>query len=227
MKKYREIVGKKVTPRHIVEQKRIEANKRFEEESLRLKKLKLKSARDTEYCPWLRTYVPRARIVGSDGVVRTRRLRNEEPMRQPKDSEYGRLFSAFNDIRKNGIDAKWNVLGDTYLGYYFDLPQDKPGLFHWKADGSYNDPLSTGIQWTKNWECVQDHMQLDIIGDSLEISEQILNSYGFKTVIDPYKIDSKDSMRLYFRGSDETRSTPWDWASNCMSENPIEPPAIG
>jgi len=202
-------------------------DRQFKEESMRLKKLKLKAARDTEYDPWLRTYVPRARLVGSDGIVRTRRLRNEEPTQRPKDSEYGRLFSAFHNIRKNGIDAKWNVLGSTYLSYYVDLPDDKPGLFHWKADGSLNKPLSTGIQWTRDWECVQDCVHFNAIAGSIEVSEKILNSYGFKTIIDPYKTGENDSIALIFRGSGEICSTAWDWVSNCMSENPVEPPPIG
>jgi hypothetical protein len=227
MEPYGDTAGENRTPRHIIEKKDREENKRYEEESMRLKKLKLKSARDTEYSPWLRTYVPRARLVGSDGIVRTRRLRNEDPTQRPKDSEYGRLFSAFYNIRKQGVDAKWNVLGQTYIGYYFELPDDRPGLFHWKADGSLNDPLSTGIEWTRDWECVQDCVLLDAIGDSVEISEKILNTYGFKTLIDPYKTGSKNSMALIFRGSGEVCSGAWDWVSNCMSENPVEPPPIG
>ena len=227
MEIHREIVGKNVTPKHIIEQQNREAIERHKKESMRLKKLKLKAARDTEYDPWLRVYVPRARLVGSDGIVRTRRLRNEEPTRRPKDSEYGRLFSAFYDIRKNGIDAKWNVLGDTYLSYYFDLPDNKPGLFHWKADGSLNEPLSTGIQWNRDWECIQDCVSLDAVGDSAEISEKILNSYGFNTVIDPHKTGDNNSIDLIFRGSGEVCAFPWDWVSNSMSENPIEPPPIG
>ncbi len=203
-----------------------ELQERYEHESTRLKALKLRKSRDTEYSGTLRRYVPRARLVGSDGIVRTRRTRNEEPTKRPKESEYGRLFSAFVDIRKEGIDAKWNILGQTYIGYYCDLPNDKPGLFHWKADGSLNDPMSTGMEWTRDWECVQDCVLLNAIGGTVDVPVKILNSYGFDTIVNPYDNGQDDDISLIFRGSGEVCSAAWDWVSNCISDNPIEPPAI-
>jgi hypothetical protein len=222
----REMVGKNITPKSVMEKKWLEGKKRYDIESSRLKKIKLGPSRDTEYDYELRMYVPRARLIGSDGKVRTRRIRNEEPAKIPKDSEYNRLYSAFASIRKEGISAKWNVLGQTYIDYYCELPLENPGLFHWKADGSHNKSIGTGMEWTREWECVQDAVSLDAVCGSADVSKKILDSYGFKTIIDPYDDGNKEHIRLVFRGSGKVCSDAWDWVGNCMSENPIEPPPI-
>jgi hypothetical protein len=222
----REKIGKNITPKSVMEKNWREAKERYEIESKRLKSLKLGPSRETEYDRELRMYVPRARLVGSDGVVRTRRTRNEEPAKIPKESEYNRLYSAFASIRKKGINAKWNVLGQTYLDYYGELPLENPGLFHWKADGSHNDPIGTGMEWTREWECVQDAVSLDAVCGSVDTSMEILDSYGFKTIIDSYDDGNNEHIRLVFRGSGKVCSDAWDWVGNCMSENPTEPPQI-
>jgi hypothetical protein len=192
----------------------------------RLKKLNLGPARDTEYCKAIRSYVPRSRMIGADGVVRTRRLRNEEPMAVPKDSEHGRLLSAFADIRKEGVDARWNVLGVSLSDHIANLPWGEPGLFHWKADGSTNHEMQTGMQWTREWECVQDNVLLAAICGSEDKSEEILNSHGFRTIVHNYGDNEIYYIKLIFRGSDGAPLVWWDWIDNCISDNPIEPPPI-
>jgi hypothetical protein len=227
MKFHRVIVGKNVTPQAVMRQNFRKGEERWKKETARLKQLKLGPSRENEYDYRHRMYVPRARLIGSDGVVRTRRTRNEEPLKRPKDSEYARLYLAFLNIRRQGVDARWNISGQTYMDYYGELPLKKPGLFHWKADGSHNKALFTGMEWTRDWECVQDSVTLNAISGTTDIAVEILDSHGFKTIVDPYDHDNEDYIKLVFRGSGKVCSGSWHWADNCWSENPIDPPPIG
>lgn len=209
---------------------------RVKEEVKRLKSLNLTNSKDTQWDYNYRMYVPRTRVIGSDGKVRATRSRNENPIKPPKDSEYARLYSAFAKMRKDGAYAKWNIIGQTYTDYWCNLPELKqPMITHYKSDDTLNFSYSTGMSWTKNWECVQDNVSIDTQKGGLEILANRLTEAGFnfKVITGFYTLeDDVNLVNLVFRGKpkwgdlDDNDWTIWDWMNNAMDGGPPEPPAI-
>ena len=96
---------------------------RIDREVKRLKSLHLTDGPETQYARSYRMWVPRSRVIGCDGTVRTTRKRNEEPMSRPKNSDYSRLYLAFTKMRSDGAYAKWNIDGDGHTDYWCNLPE--------------------------------------------------------------------------------------------------------
>lgn len=215
-----------------------ELKSRLSDETKRLKVLRLTNSRDTQYDKFNRMWVPRSRVIGCDGVVRTTRKRNEHPTSRPKDSQFSRLFSAFSKMRDDGAFAKWNMRGDGYTDYWCNLPTlDKPMITHYEAHWSEGDErnLITGMSWTVNWDCVQDNVLLDIQNDGLDIASNRLTEAGFKfkVIEEMNNLEENTQMvNLIFRGNgcndviNEPGFRVWTWMDNAMEGGPSEPPAI-
>jgi hypothetical protein len=212
-------------------------NELSKKELERIKSLRLSRSKETQYDPWYRIWVPRARVIGCDGLVRTTRQRNEEPMSPPKDSDYSRLFSAFTKMRLDGAYAKWNISGNGYTDYWCNLPELKqPMITHYQGEIIYDDNLRTGMTWTKNWHCVQDNVFIDIQNDGLDIATKRLAEAGFNFKIIDGVLDPQDNIQmlnLIFRGVGcddndigNTGFRTWTWIGNAMDGGPQEPPAV-
>jgi hypothetical protein len=213
-----------------------ELQRRQNDETQRLKSLRLTNSRETEYDRYHRMWVPRSRVIGCDGVVRTTRKRNEEPMSPPKNSDYYRLFSAFTKMRSDGAFARWNIKGNGYVDYWCNLPTlEQPMITHYEGDMDYWDHLNTGMSWAINWDCVQDNVLLDIQNDGLDIATSRLTEAGFKfKVIEEMNNleDNTQMINLIFRGNgctdviNESGFVVWTWINNAFDGGPSEPPVI-
>jgi hypothetical protein len=199
---------------------------KFQKEISRLKSLKLKASRETQYDKDLRIYVPRDRIVGCDGVVRTTRLRNEQPMSMPEESDYKKLFRAFSEMRRKGIDAKWNILASTYGAYYCEVVEDgTPRVTHYKPDGTLNSPLSRGLTWNREWDAVQDQIDIETWCGAKDEAVESLKKYGLRTEQNPHSND-ENHLVILFRGEVKSNYSIWNWIDNCISDSPTDPPPI-
>jgi hypothetical protein len=210
---------------------------RINEEVKRLKSLRLTDGPETQYDHSYRIWVPRSRVIGCDGLVRTTRKRNEEPTSHPKDSDYLRLYLAFMKMRSDGAYAKWNIGGDGHTDYWCNLPELKqPMITHYKGRIIYSDHLVTGMTWTKSWDCVQDNVLIDIQNDGLDIATKRLAEAGFDFKVIEGVFNPRDNIQMVniiFRGGgcidgdiNEPGFTAWTWIDNAMDEGPQEPPAI-
>lgn len=216
--------------------------KNYNEALRHVKSLKLQSSEETQYNRDHRIYVPRDRIIGYDGVVRANRLRNAEPNKRPEDSTYMKLFNAFAELRRNGVDAKWNISvpdDDTRTGYWCSLPDDdKPRVTHWKALGITNSTLQTGIQWTKDWDVLQNVVSFESVNGATDQFIETMLKFGFNAFLsNEYrsKWGDHDEIQLCFHGSpaniDEIEDygcrAIWTWYDYAASDNKVEPPKIG
>ena len=224
--------AKAVTPKLIAETHNAHTSKwktqreKFEIEKLRLKSLKLKKSRETQYDYDYRMYVPRDRIKGSDGVIRTVRVRNEEPASRAEGTEFKRLFDAFAEMRKNGIDAKWNILADSWREYYCDVVDDsKPRVTHWKKIAPSSHLSYQGLKWNREWESVNDQMFIETWNGAKDETIRILTKYGFRVEQNPDS-DDENHLVLLFRGEVEANYSIWNWIDNCISDFPTDPPPI-
>lgn len=207
---------------------------RYEQEVEAIKKLKLPKSPENKYNHQIRARVPRPRLIGHDGVVRANRTTNQEPTKMPKDSTYMKMTGAFNKLRRAGIEAKWNIMvpeADTFIGYFCSLPEvpelaEAKRITHWKAAGITNDPMSTGILWTYDWEPVQDAVSFECFGGTEEIFQETLAEYGIQSRIYG-KYDYHVTVRVVFRGDGAVCKASWRWEDYAMSLNKVEAPPIG
>jgi len=225
--KAKAVTPKLITDTHVYHASKWKTqNEKFEAEKLRLKSLKLKKSRETQYDYDYRMYVPRDRAIGCDGIVRTVRVRNEEPASRAEGTEFKRLFNAFAEMRKTGIDAKWNIRANSWREYYSDIPFDgKPRVTHYKEIGPSSRLLADGLSWNREWESLRDQMFIDTWNGARDETIKTLTKHGFRVEQNPDS-DDKDHLVILFRGEVEASYSIWNWIDNCISDSPVEPPPI-
>lgn len=224
-------------------------NKLVEVEVLKYKALKLDASEETtgvqrawgEGAPWSgwKVRFHRERYTGADGVVRATRLRNQEPTKPAKDSEYVRLFSAFNGMRREGAYAKWNHETKSYKSFLSNLEDERPTIVHCHIEQKYNWFYpTTSLTWSRDWSSVLDCVRIYTLQGGAEIAERHLVKNGFnflKEVVAPPSwrnhIDTDEGkiiiFNLIFRGDGSAScASHWSWRSNAISEDYIDPPAI-
>jgi len=219
-------------------------NKLVEIEALKYKKLKLDASDETT---GLQTYhgtgTPpsgwKIRFYGSDGIVRATRLRNQEPTKPAKNSEYVRLFSAFNGMRREGAYAKWNHETKSYKSFLSNLEDKRPIIVHCHIEQKYNWFYpTTSLTWSRDWSSVLDCVKIYTLQGGAEIAERHLAKNGFnfvkEVVVPPPRrnhIDTDEDniiiFNLIFRGDGNAPcASHWSWRSNAISEDYTDPPAL-
>lgn len=180
----------------------------------------------------------RERYTGSDGVVRATRLRNQEPCKPPKDSEYARLFSAFAGMRHEGASAKWNIEADSFNDFLCTLTKpvrvlnghgkgEQPIIAHCHIKQDYNWFYpTTSLTWSQDWSSVLDCVDIYTFNGGEEIAERHLVKNGFnfvKKVVDGDLV----TFNLIFRGDGNAPcASHWSWRSNAISGEYTDPPAL-
>jgi hypothetical protein len=203
---------------------------RYEEESKRISSLGLVRSPENEYNKELGLFVPRSRLIGSDGIVRAMRVANQEPFTRPKNSTYMKMTRAFTKLRRMGVDARWNIMvpeSDTYTGYWCSLPDYVgPRATHWRAADVVNSSISTGLQWTHDWEPVQDAIDFDCINGAEKYLIDILAEQDIRSEVNG-EFDHSVSVEVIFRGDGGACKAMWSWINYAISENKVEAPEIG
>lgn len=228
----REKVGANMKPTDLREKeiKYQAAMSRHEHESKKVASLNLTRSPENEYNRELRCFVPRSRLIGADGIVRAMRTTNEEPLKRPKDSTYMKMTKAFTDLRQMGVNAKWNIMvpeSDTFVGYWCSLPEFVgPRVTHWRAADVTNSSISTGLQWAKDWEPVQDAIHFECINGAEKF---LIDSLKKQDIHAEIRADYEHhvNVEVIFRGDGGACKAMWTWIDYSMSANPIEAPPIG
>ena len=204
---------------------------RYKEESKRIASLGLARSPENQYDRELGVYVPRSRLIGFDGMVRAGRTVDQEPLKKPKNSTFMKMTHAFTSLRRSGVDARWNVTvpeADTRVGYFCSLsyPYVAPRVTHWRAANVTNESISTGIQWGKDWEPIQDAVDFDSFNGAEEVFITTLAEHGIRAEVHEEYDDNK-IIKVIFRGEGSLCSARWVWTDYAFSSKRVDAPEIG
>jgi len=201
----------------------------YEDVVKQYKTMKLSKTPETQWEKDVRGYVHRSRLIGCDRVVRAPRFSKSnrgETGPIPRNSTYYKMLTSFNKLRRNKVQANWNIPAwGSWTNYWCSLPDcSGPRITHWKDLGNV---IGTGLMWTQDWEPVPDSIEFDCINGATEILINELTDIDVSIGMDITEHDGFDSVNVIFRGDGETCLAKWEWTDQMFTAEWIEPEPIG